>query len=296
MKRLAVIGHQLTHKFIYPGHINGFDVDKMRQFGGWMADMHRGRDGSPLNRDVRVVAIASSDASAGEIAEACFIDHVYKTVEELPPDSVDGVLILENDGAKHLQLARPFLERGKFVYCDKPVATTVSDLEEMQRLAMQNDAIWMGGSALRYSPKLQAATRFIAQKRPTGLTIVGPGTWYDYACHTVEALQVLFGNTIVSVQPVGNLSAGAVAIQWQDGALATLLFGRGYEPLFRIHAFFMDEMKEWIIDDAYDYYLSLSKVLVQRLYQLPSDVEQLHPWEDLHAITSLLETVGRQIQ
>ena len=122
MKRLALVGVEIIHKFIYPGYINGFDPDLMERDGGWMAALFRGRDPQPIDPEVRVVAIASPDReSRDRIARATRIDTAVDRPGELPLDDLDGVLVMEGQGWRHLELARPFLERGRFVYFDKPV-------------------------------------------------------------------------------------------------------------------------------------------------------------------------------
>ncbi|MCY0876971.1 MAG: Gfo/Idh/MocA family oxidoreductase [Firmicutes bacterium] len=288
MKRLALIGDTLVHKFIYPGHLQGFDPVLMRQLGGWMADMHADHDGTPMSPDVCLVAVASRDPSAADIARACRIERVLPDARDLSPDEVDGVLILEQDGAKHLALAAPYLAQGKFVYIDKPIALSVTDLAEMQKMALTTGARVMAGSALRYSPKLQEAAAYIKSKRPTGVTIVGPGTWYDYACHTVEALVVMLGPDIVRHTQLGSREAGTVLLEWADGLTACVLFGRRYEPLFRIHTYFTDEMKAWTIDDAAAYYRGLAQALVGAI----SGDQPAIAWEDAWAITRVIEEVG----
>jgi len=287
--RLALIGETLIHKFIYPGHLNGFDRKLMIEQGGWMADMHDSGDGLPYDEAVRIVAIASPDPSARAIAATCGVEHYFTAVEQLPPDLVDGVLILENDGAKHLDMALPYLRRGQFVYIDKPVALSLSDVVKMQQAALESGATVLAGSALRYSPKVQEAAAYMRTKRPSGVVIVGPGTWYDYACHTVETLVALFGPDVVRHQQLGTAEAGQVILEWADGMLATVLFGAHFQPLFRIQAYFSDEAREWVIDDARAYYSGLSHAIVRAV----KGEEKPQPWEDALAITRILEDVGK---
>lgn len=292
MINLAVVGETLIHKFIYPGHLNGFSPADMNALGGWMADMHKGRDGAPLDPDVRVTVIASPDQeSAAAIAKACLIERVLPSVEALSPDAVDGVIILENDGNKHLPFARPFLEAGKFVYMDKPVAERIADVEEMRRLAERSGATVMGGSALRYSGVVAEAKAYMEQKAPTSVSIVGPGSWYEYACHPVETLEAIFGSRVRRVRGLGDLNRGAVAVEWESGLAAAVLFGQGHQPQFTIHAHFKDETKEWIVNDARAYYLGLSIAIARA-----AKGEKAHDdWADMMAVTRILEEGGRSL-
>lgn len=263
MIRLCVIGETLIHAFIYPGHINGFSAQEMSAFGGWMNDMHAERSGGPLDPDVRITAIASPDKErATRIAAACRIDTVHHRIADLDPASVDGVLILEDDGAKHPELALPFLQHGKFVFLDKPMAVSVADAKTLEAAARQHGGRLMGGSALRYSPRVVAVREAFAAERPGSVAISGPGRWFNYACHTVEVLETVFGLADVELCALGREERGAALLRWPDGMTASVSFGGGHQPLFILRAEYRDRTEAWVIDDARQYYLGLSQAVV----------------------------------
>ncbi|MHB1628213.1 MAG: Gfo/Idh/MocA family protein [Bacilli bacterium] len=261
--KLAIIGEKLIHEYIYAGHINGFSTTAMAVEAGWMADIHIGRSGAPLDAAVEIVAIASPDGErAASVARACLIPNVYDRIAAVKPDAVDGVMILEDQGAKHRELAMPFLSHGKFVFIDKPVATAISDLQAMESTAQQTGARLCGGSALRYSQTVVQMHQMMSAQKPGSVAISGPGYWFNYACHQVEVLEALFGLTDVRVRAVGSESSGGVVLQWNDGMIATLTYGAAHEPLFRVRAQYTDRCEEWTIADAKEYYLGLSQMIV----------------------------------
>ncbi len=263
MIRLDDIGDPLIHAFVYPGHINGFSAQEMSAFGGWMNDMHADRSGDPLDPEIRITVIASPDKErATRIAAACRIDTVYDRIADLDPASVDGVLILEDDGTKHPTLALPFLEQGKFVFLDKPVAVSADDASTLASAARRHGARLTGGSALRYSPRVAAAREACAAERPGSVTISGPGRWFNYACHTVEVLEALFGLSGVELCAIGKEERGAALLRWPDGMTASVSFGGGHQPLFILRAEYRDRTETWVIDDARQYYLGLSQTIV----------------------------------
>ena len=263
MVRLGVIGETLIHAFIYPGHINGFSTPEMNSFGGWMNDMHAGRSGDPLDPDVHITAIASTDGERAErIAAACRIDAVHPRISDLDPDSVDGVLILEDDGVRHPELALPFLRAGKFVFIDKPAAVSVAAARTLEAAARRHGARLMGGSALRHSPRVAAARHALTVQRPGSVAVSGPGHWFNYACHTVEVLETVFGLGGVEVCAVGKEARGAALLRWPDGMTASIAFGGAHQPWFILRAEYGDRTESWVIDDAREYYLGLSQAIV----------------------------------
>ncbi len=265
MKQLALIGDTLIHRLIYPAFINGFDQALMDKYGGWMKDMHAGSDGSPLDPEIRITAIVSKDPAAKEVAAVCGIPHIYTSASELDVDTLDGALVLEDDGTKHLAMAEPFLTRGKFVYIDKPVAASTADTARMIEMATQSGASFFGGSALRYSPKAKIIKDALSERRPQYLTISGPGHWLNYACHNVELLDYIHGVKGAHVVAAGSEERGAVLVSCSDGLICSIHFGAGHPPMFRVNAQFEDGSVEWFIDDAIGYYRGLANEMVRMI-------------------------------
>lgn len=288
MKRFAIVGEDITHKFIYPGFINGFDRDRMERDGEWMADIFRGQSNRPLDDNVRVVAIASSDQdSARRIAGVTGIETVVEKVEELAVD-LDGVLVMERQGKRHLALARPFLERGQYVYFDKPVVERMTEWEEILAISARTGSRVFGGSALRYSPILAKVRADLANRSATSVVVTGPGPWYDYACHTVEVLQILYGSKVKHAVGVGTNDQGVASILWREGGLGTVQWGP-YRGEFRIDVYDQveDGHRQYIINDARDYYRGLSQAIVDGvLGNIQSD------YEAMGAIVGILDDVG----
>ncbi|QSO52012.1 Gfo/Idh/MocA family oxidoreductase [Alicyclobacillus curvatus] len=293
MMKLAMVGEDFIHDYIYPGAINGFDVDAMNTSGGWMADMHRGTDGNPLTDAVRVSVIVSPDiARAQTIARTCRIEQVASHITSEIVDAVDGVLVMERDGDRHLELARPFIERGKFVYIDKPVVQRVTELDELRALAEQHDAKVLGGSAVRYSAQLTKALHRAVAVPPASIHIAGPGPWPEYGSHMVEAMVILLGPAVTAVTALGNNAAGAVIIGWADGRHGVIQYGRGhYPPGFTVQLFGSEEMFQINLDDAITYYRGVS----ERIVEVAKGAKSPSDWTELRTITQVMEQVGQLV-
>ncbi len=288
MKRLAIVGVDITHKFIYPGFINGFGAMKMERDGEWMAEVFRGAANLALDPQVRVTAIACPDRDvADRIAGATGIEVVVESVDQLPSD-LDGVLVMERKGWRHMELARPFLEQGKYVYFDKPVVETLSQWRSIVDLANRTGSRVFGGSALRYSPKMAAALTDLGERPPVSVVVTGPGPWYEYACHHVELLQMIYGSAIEGAVGVGGDGQGVAAIRWQAGGFGTVQWGP-YRGEFRIDAYDRagNGHRFYIIDDFRQYYQGLSQAIVDGVL---SRIQPDH--QAIAAIVGVLDQVG----
>jgi hypothetical protein len=125
-------------------------------------------------------------------------------IVERPEDllgRIDAVMIESQQGARHLERARPFLEAGLPTFVDKPFAGTVEDADAMIALAARHGAPLMSCSALRYAPEVTAA---LARQDEWG-KILSADVWGDaplhpgnpgllhYGVHGVEILYALLG-------------------------------------------------------------------------------------------------------
>src|SRR2546423_2327590 len=70
---------------------------------------------------------------------------------------IDAVMIESNQGSRHLERARPFLEAGVPTFIDKPFAGNVREADKLIALARKHNTPVMSCSALRYAPEVQQA-------------------------------------------------------------------------------------------------------------------------------------------
>jgi predicted dehydrogenase len=289
MHRLALVGDEIIHKFLYPGYLNGFDPEAMERHAGWMAPLFRGEPTAPLDPDIRVVAIASPDTKTAEhIAEACRIDQVVASVEDLPAD-LDGALIMERQGAKHLGLARRFLASGGFVFIDKPVVESLADWHEMKTLAERSGARLTGGSSLRYSGKLAEIKESIQSGQAQHLVLTGPGPWYEYGCHLVELAESIWGPDVRRTEGTGGIASGAALLEWDHGRFVTLQWGR-VPGTFRIDAYGEAGCTTGFVDDPKVYYRGMALSLIPHIKG-----EAVRILRDMETVVSILDSVGGEL-
>lgn len=143
---------------------------------------------------------------------------------------IDAVMITSQQGARHRERARPFLEAGLPTFIDKPFAGNVQDAEAIIALAHAHKAPLMSCSALRWAPEVQGALQrrdeygkiLSADVWTTAMLHAGNPGLLQYSIHGVEILYTLMGVGCESVQAVFTPGGEVVTGLWGDGRIATV--------------------------------------------------------------------------
>lgn len=132
--------------------------------------------------------------------------------ELLERDDIDIVTVAIPD-QQHVKMSCEFLRAGKNVLCEKPLALTREDLEEMVRVADESDAKFMVGQICRFTPAFEKAKELIESGTIGELYFVESEYAHDYmklcdewradpnrhgviggGCHAVDLLRWLAGD------------------------------------------------------------------------------------------------------
>jgi D-xylose 1-dehydrogenase (NADP+, D-xylono-1,5-lactone-forming) len=124
--------------------------------------------------------------------------------EVLAAPDVDAVYVaLSNDA--HLPWTLAALRAGKHVLCEKPLALTAAEVDEMLAVAAQSDRVVMEASWYRWHPRVRLAQQVLPRVGPVrhvaaGFTFAGQldgnyrleagrggGALYDVGCYAVSA-------------------------------------------------------------------------------------------------------------
>ena len=130
--KLGIIGinEGNGHPFSFSAIINGFDDEGMKS-SGWdvIYDYLKIRDASEFGFDnVRVTHAWTQDPEqTRKLARASRIPNIVVDIEDML-DEIDGVIIARDDYETHFSLAKTFLEKGKFVFIDKPLSLDIAEL------------------------------------------------------------------------------------------------------------------------------------------------------------------------
>ena len=179
--------------------------------------------------DVAVVACwdGGSVRPPGYAEQFAAEHNIPATVPELTDliPLVDVVFVQSCNWDLHAQRVRPFVEAGKGVYIDKPLAGNVADLLQLKEWVAQGADI-IGGSSLRCC---EEAKRIHAQTQGSGLSTIfasGPNDFFNYGIHVIEMVQGAIGldrcTPAVAVTHLGSHNAVRLLVDYQDGLQAVL--------------------------------------------------------------------------
>ncbi len=186
--------------------------------------------------DVRVVAGCPGDSQMMPERIPGFLEKVRGygvEIVERPNDllgRIDAVMIESQQGARHRERARPFLEAGLPTFVDKPFAGTLEDADAMIALSQKHRAPLMSCSALRYAPEVSDA---LARQNELG-KILSADVWGDaplyegnpgllhYGIHGVEVLYTLMGPGCTRVCDVSTPQGEVVLGQWESGHMGVM--------------------------------------------------------------------------
>ena len=200
----------------------------------------------------RLYAIAGRNLEKAEAFKAEFgFEKAYGSYEDLLADrSVEAVYIpLPNE--LHYEWAVKAMKAGKHVLCEKPLAPTPAQIEEMQAVAKENGVVLMEAFAYLHSP-LMAAMKAELEKVMIGDILYADscfitsdydisnirmrketygGSVYDLGCYCTSQILWLIGEEPSSVQAVAQFSQENIDIlttgilTFPSGAKATFQCG-----------------------------------------------------------------------
>ncbi|WP_375399568.1 Gfo/Idh/MocA family protein [uncultured Amnibacterium sp.] len=176
---------------------------------------------------------------------AAYVDS-YEELFAWRPHAV--VICTEN--SRHVDAVRLAVRAGAHVLCEKPLATSTADAEEIVRLCDDAGVLLMTAFPIRFTQAFAELTARIAAgevgdvlgvlgtnngKIPTGdrrwftqSIWSGGGALVDHVVHCADLLDVLLGEAPVSVRAVSNgVLHGDLDLEVETGGLVTLRYPSG---------------------------------------------------------------------
>ena len=188
--KLGIIGSSPGngHPYSWSAIFNGYDSKTMEASGYPVISEYLNKEKWPDARilDAKVTSIWTQDKELSEhIAKSSLIENISSNLDELQK-KVDAVLLARDDAENHLEFAYQFLIAGKPIYIDKPIALSVSSLNELFQYQQYDGQIFTC-SALRYSPELMlTAERKKQIGKIVSISSSIPNSWEKYAVHIIE--------------------------------------------------------------------------------------------------------------
>jgi myo-inositol 2-dehydrogenase / D-chiro-inositol 1-dehydrogenase len=207
---------------------------------GYIGSVHA----SVLSRDGRV-AIHSicdvDDERAMSVARSTGAEVVNDARALI--DRVDAVYIT-TPNTKHTALALAAIDAGRHVFCEKPMATSVSEAKAILDRASSSEKVFQVGHNRRFAPVYSTLKRMISERRPHSAhakmnrgelinphwvgdpTITG-GFLYETPIHMFDMLRFLFGDVeeliaLGSSHEYPELDDFSVVLRFAGGMHATL--------------------------------------------------------------------------
>ena len=138
--------------------------------GAFIGAVHR--IAAELDNEARVVAgaMSSDPAKAQASAEAWHLDRSYDSYETMAAEEAereDGIdfVIVATPNNLHLPVARAFLEAGIHVVCDKPLASSLADAQELGEIAAGSGRLFALTHTYSGYPMVREARDFVASGR-----------------------------------------------------------------------------------------------------------------------------------
>lgn len=208
---------------------------------GYIGGVHA----SLLARDQRVRVAAVTDLLSdrvGQLARSTGAK-VVDNVEELL-DNVDAVYIT-TPNTKHTELALTCIGVGKHVFCEKPMATTLSDASAILDASGRSEKIFQVGHNRRFAPVYSTLKELIETTGPAhsahlkmnrgellnpswvGDPEITGGFLFETTIHMFDMMRFLFGE-VVSLDAIGSsheypeVDDFSALIRFQSGMHATL--------------------------------------------------------------------------
>ncbi|MEF3304406.1 Gfo/Idh/MocA family protein [Paenibacillus sp. GYB003] len=174
------------------------------------------------------------DGYAAKFAQDHGIAGVCETLADMVP-LVDAAIIHSCNWDVHVERAKPFVEAGKAVFIDKPLAGNVRDLRQIADW-VRGGARITGGSALRCCGEVREWRELGVPREEWVYALVGCAVdEFNYGIHAYAMLHGLLGPGVRSVRCLGESGGQRQAeLTWEDGQTGVVSVGKtpGYLPFY----------------------------------------------------------------
>ena len=211
------------HAWWFGGFFNPYDETRLEKNFPRAAERNRLIRGVALPfPNARIVKVWGGDRKAvQEFADTYDHPEVVAKPEDML-GTIDAVMLVNagGDGSNHLDLIRPFLERGIPAYIDKPMAFTAKQAREIVALAQQHKAPVYSTSVLPHVAELN----WLYRKEKLGkirYVLSQGGT----LIHGLLLNTASLGPGVVSVRNIGDKDREVVQLLKADGAMGIVLVG-----------------------------------------------------------------------
>ena len=188
-----------------------------------------------------------------------------ESIEELA-DKTDIGFIQSCNWDDHIKEAMPFIERGKPVFFDKPIAGSVKDIKKFRELEASGAKI-LGASSARYAEEI---TEFLNQpvvERGEVVTVYCESgvDEFNYGVHAGEIISAIAGAKAVSAKFAGRAKRDGAecdiyTVTFENGVIGIYItYLSGWRP-FNISIMTTTQNKLFVMDHSKIYYELLLRI------------------------------------
>ena len=196
-----------------------------------------------------VTAVMShNSAHAAQFARDHAIPNAYSSVDELLADPAVNAVYISSTNEKHHPQALAAAAAGKHILCEKPLALTMADAQEMVAAAANANVVMGTNHHLRNAATHRTLRRLIAEGaigKPLAVRVfhaiylpaflqtwrvdapaAGGGVILDITVHDADTLRFLLDDEVVGVTAVST-SQGMTSNNLTDGVMGVMQFRSG---------------------------------------------------------------------
>jgi len=193
---------------------------------------------------------SASGLSAIRLAERVGFAQAVSGADAVINDPNVEVVVIATPHDDHARLAARALRAGKHVWCEKPLALSIEELDDVEDAWRTSGRTLFVGFNRRWSPAVAAASSHLAEGfGPLVVTYrvnagtVPKGHWYadrrqggrllGEACHFVDTCEAIVGQPAQRAIAVGHLADAAhgdafvIALDYPDGSSAAITYAAG---------------------------------------------------------------------
>jgi predicted dehydrogenase len=198
-------------------------------------------------KDAELVAVYDSVYKRGQEAGKRYNCDYFNEIEKFLATDIEAVIIC-SENANHFEMVAAAAKAGKHILCEKPIAVTIKQAEEMIEICKRYGVILQTAFPVRFSEPIQQLKRFIDAgeigeilsfrttnrgQNPGGWfidqSLSGGGAVFDHTVHMVDIMRWLSGQEVKEVDaevdtffhegPIDD--AGLLTLQFENGIIAS---------------------------------------------------------------------------
>jgi len=243
-----------AHPYSWSAIINGqFDGEELINIGypAVAAYLTANQNTLGLN-NAQVTHVWTQDRAISEsIARCSGIANIAENYEDML-GQVDAILLTRSDTENHVHMAKPFIDAGIPVFLDKPLASTLEDLDYFAAEVAKGKLI-MSCSSMRYaSEAITGKIEMGAIGKPELIVATGKKDWLNYGVHMLECVLMLLDEAKpVSVKHISEAGKDMVHYVFPDGLQVIINLFMEISGTFQVSVYGQKDWKFIDIKNSY---------------------------------------------